>query len=242
MGKTQFMLHGQRKIDAIVYIAFTFLLFKEYVCNRLAGAGGGWESATFTWEVLQKHPGTVPGIFQSHTHPHNTNKCLFTEYWVNVWLPLLAGMEWIIRRLWRSQLSHRDGRIPASCGVWLYWHQVSHQSRSMKKNKSTQHAHSDYTLFLCVLFLEFRRIAWLFPHFFPKTFLSFASVEWTTWAVRWTGCWGKMKFVSLWGNMQSVLGILSPTIYRLSWRHQEPESLSHQVTHKQRQAITAHFC
>lgn len=98
-----------------------------------------------------------------------------------------------------------------------------------------------YKYWHTVFFIEFRRTAWLFPLFFRMTFLSSVFEVWTTWAVRWTGCWGKMKSVSYWGNRQAVQATPSPVIYRLSWRHQELKSLSRQVTHKQRQQPVSVF-
>lgn len=154
---------------------------------------------------------------------------------MNVWSPLLTGVEWIIRWLWCSKLPHRNGRIPAGCVVWFYWLQVSYQSSHRPAKAVMQR--STYCVFLL---LEFRRSAWPFPHFSPMTFLSSAFVVWTIWAVRWTGCWGKTMFVLYWGNRQAALAM--PMIYRLSWRPQALKSLSRQVTHKQRHArIAAHF-
>lgn len=87
-----------------------------------------------------------------------------------------------------------------------------------------------------VFFLEFKRNVWPFRHFYPMAYPSSAFMAWATWAARWTGCWGKMMFLSSWGNKQkTVLAMWNHVIYRLSWTDQEPKSPSHQVTHKQRQ-------
>lgn len=102
---------------------------------------------------------------------------------------------------------------------------------------SPQCVHSDTKLHILFYILEFRRTAWHSRHCFPTTSASFVSVVWTTWAARWTGCWGRKKSVSYWGNRKAVQAILSPVIYKLSWRHQELKSPSHQVKHKFKHAV-----
>lgn len=187
--------------------------------------------------LLEKCFSNIQGPFQVSlqlSHPHHTNTRLFTESW----LPVLTGVEWIIRWLWCSQLSHGYGRIPASCAVWLHWLQVSHKSSHAHTVKTHISLYTTCTQWykVChpVFCIEWRRNAWPFPRFFPTTFLSSASVVWIIWAVRWTGCWGKMKSVSYWGNREEEMETLSPVIYRLSWKHQELKSLSYQVTHRAR--------
>ena len=77
--------------------------------------------------LLQKCFSNIQGPFQVSfwvTHALHAKTFLLTGDSVNGWLPLLTGMEWIIRRLWCSQLPHGYGRIPASCTVWLHRLQV----------------------------------------------------------------------------------------------------------------------
>lgn len=55
-------------IECVCCIIEPFLLScSEYVCDRLAGAGGHRESSTFTPEVLPEHSRTIPGILLSPT-------------------------------------------------------------------------------------------------------------------------------------------------------------------------------
>lgn len=78
---------------------------------------------------------------------------------VDVSLPPLAGLEWIIRWLWSCELSHRHGRISASCAVWLHRFQVFSQPSLHAQCKKGSNTYSSelvcsclQSLFLLLLF------------------------------------------------------------------------------------------
>lgn len=62
-----------------IWIKTFYFPFSGDVCNRLAGARGGWESSAFTWKVLQQHPGPVPGTLWL-THPHKHTPDIYWDW------------------------------------------------------------------------------------------------------------------------------------------------------------------
>ena len=137
-------------------------IFFSHLRGCLQSAGWSWgrprelnvylKSASATFRARSRYP--------SDPHSHTQSILilllvliikLWSEYLVIVWLPLLSGVEWIRRWLWRSQLSHGYGRIPASCAVWLHWLQVRHYE------ETPQNEHTTYTViqFVCVFLCFF---------------------------------------------------------------------------------------